>query len=126
MKYPRLTPNEYELMDHVWRKGSASVGEVHARIGEENSSTVSRTTVQVQMQRLHKKGWLRRLDRAGRVIYEATCSREEADWQLASDLTDRIFDGSLANLVSCFVSSRRIDPSELERLRRIIDEEDEK
>jgi len=126
MHLPKLTPNEYALMQHIWPEGAASVGEVYTRMGERSSVNVSRTTVQVQMQRLVKKGWLRRRMQGGRLLYEATSGQEEADWQLTADLTDRIFEGSVAKLLNCFVSARGLDPSEVARLRRIIDGEGEK
>jgi predicted transcriptional regulator len=80
-------------------------------------------TVQRLLQRLEEKGYVER-DRDLPVhLFSARISREEyAAGQLES-LAARLTGGSLAPLVTHLVEQHRIPPNEIDRLRRILDED---
>jgi len=61
-----LTAAQYEIMAAVWNAGDAgvTVAEIWQAIAE--SRTIGRTTVLNQVDRLEKRGWLRRLPGEGR------------------------------------------------------------
>jgi len=82
-------------------------------------------TVQRLLQRLEDKGYVQRDRHLSVHFFSASVSREEyASGQLES-LAARLTDGSLAPLVTHLVEHKRISRDEIERLRRVLDEETE-
>lgn len=122
-----LTPIQYEIMDAVWRQetSGATVGEIWQTIADQRD--VARTTVLNLVDRLEKRGWLKRRKRRGVYRYTATVAREEATALIASEFVDNFFGGSATNLVLSLLGSERLDAADVERLRRLIQsaEEDE-
>ena len=73
------------------------------------------------VQRLEKRGWLRRSNQDV-ARYRATCTRDEAAGRLANSFVDEFFGGSASQLVSSLLGSRRIKKDELARLRKLLGE----
>jgi len=57
-----------------------------------------------------------------RFIYRAAVPPERVVGGMADDLVDRVFEGSLADMVSHLLATRDVDPDELDRLERLIAE----
>lgn len=80
-------------------------------------------TVQRLLQRLEEKGYVQRDTDLPVHLFTATMGREEyATGQLES-LAGRLTGGSLAPIMTRLVEQGRIPRSEIERLRRILDEQ---
>lgn len=79
MNLPRLTPSEFEIMDAIWNAAEMTVTEVMKQINAFSERALSRSTIQVQIQRLAEKGWLDCQAEAARW----TLMRER--WQVMSD-----------------------------------------
>lgn len=116
-----LTPAQYEILDVAWRAGDdgATVAEIWHTISE--SRTVARTTILNLVDRLEKRGWLKRHDDAGAARYTAAVSRDRASAELAGEFVETFFDGSAANLVMSLLGTERLDAAEVRRLRDILD-----
>lgn len=119
---PALAPSELEIMEVVWELGEASINQVLDRVNRRRSSPLRRTTVQVQVTRLEQKGWLTHREDERPFLYAACQGREETRAGIATDLKDRVFGGSCAELVRCLVDQKKLKPAEIERLRKLIDE----
>lgn len=62
-------------MDRVWRRGRPAL--VRDIVEELNADrTLAYTTVMTVMDKLHRKGWLRRESQGRAYVYEAMASRE--------------------------------------------------
>ena len=123
---PPLSRAELEIMQIVWDLEFATVAEVVRRTNERRPKPLQRTTIQVQMNRLQEKGWLKR-SRAKRergVIYQPTRGRDEISVRIVRDLLDRLFAGSFADLARCLFENREISKEEVARLRLLIDSAD--
>ena len=117
----KLTPVQFEIMHLIWNSTEGlTVGEIWdtIRAGRE----VSRTTVLNLVDRLEKRAWLKRRKDHGIFRYAAAVKRQSVEEQLAADFVQEFFDGSAANLVMSLLGSQRIPRSEIERLKRLIDE----
>ena len=121
---PKLTDAEYRLMDIIWRLQQATINEVHQAISEDRGEELSRTTTQVQMNRLEEKGWLKRQKLERKFLYSATMNRQESRHEILQDIKARVFNGSTADLLKCFFDSKAITTSEIEQLRQLIETQD--
>ena len=117
-----LTPMQHEILDVVW--GSDGQGITTAEIWHEigKRRELARTTILNQVDRLEKRGWLKREKTAGSYRYLATVSREETEQLLADQFVDHFFRGSASRLVASLFGGKRISEDEVQELRQILDE----
>lgn len=118
----RLTAAQYEIIEHVWQAGAdgASVGELWQSISE--SRSVARTTVQILVERLEKRGWLKRRSARDGYRYVATTRRAETARALAQDFVDAYFAGSASDMVLSLFGAQRLNRAEVAKLRALLDE----
>ena len=117
-----LTPAQYEILQAVWHAGAegASVGQIWRWIGERRE--VARTTVQNLVERLDRRGWLRRTGSGRSFRYRAVRDRDTTDRLLAGEFVADFFDGSPGRLVQSLLGSAAIDADQVRRLRRMLDD----
>ncbi len=119
----KLTPIQFELMQLVWNSAHGmTIGEIWdaIRTGRE----VSRTTALNLVDRLEKRGWLKRRKDQGVFRYTAAVERPSVEAQLAADFVEEFFDGSAANLMMSLLGSRRLSKVDIERLKQLINEKE--
>jgi predicted transcriptional regulator len=118
-----LTAAQYEIMAAVWKAGDdgVTVAEIWQAIGE--SRSIGRTTVLNQVDRLEKRGWLRRLPGDGPTRFRATLLKEDAAQQLVAGFVSDYFDGSSADMVSALLGSDAgaLSRHEIDRLRKLLE-----
>jgi predicted transcriptional regulator len=93
-----LTPLELTIMNSIWHRGSATVREVQADLLPERR--LAYTTVMTVMDRLFKKGTLRREKRSRAHVYEATITSSEVRSEAVEGLLESFFGGSRQRLRS--------------------------
>src|SRR5689334_3882874 len=98
-----LTAAQYEIMDVIWNVGAPGV--TVADIWQTIAATrdIGRTTVLNQVDRLEKRGWLRRLPGDGPTRFAATLAKEDASRQLVAGFVSDYFRGSTVDLVSALL-----------------------
>ena len=122
MNLPRLTPAEFEIMDVIWEGGEMTVTEVMNQVNAAGEKTLSRSTIQVQMQRLTEKGWLKQKGQGKTFFYSATVKRSEATAGIAEDVKKRVFGDSCAELVRALLDHSSISSSDIAALKKLIDQ----
>lgn len=122
MNLPRLTPAEFEIMDAIWNGGQATVTEVMNQVNASGGKTFSRSTIQVQMQRLAEKGWLACQGQGKTFLYSATVERAEASANIAEDVKKRVFGDSCAELVRTLLDHSSMSSGEIAELKQLIDQ----
>ena len=119
-----LTAAQYEIMAVVWNAGDqgVTVADIWQVIAE--SRSIGRTTVLNQVDRLEKRGWLRRLAGDGATRFRATVSQEDASQQLVAGFVSDFFQGSTVDLVSALLGSDAgaLTRKDVERLRKLLDQ----
>ena len=118
----RLTPAQHEIMDVVWQAGSdgATVTAIWTAIAQ--SRDVTRTTVLNLVDRLEKRGWLKRRKRQGAFHYFPAVPKEAAARELAEEFVDDFFGGSAGDLVMSLLGSKRLNRDDALELRQRLDD----
>ena len=104
----------------LWRRGEATVQEVHADLSSERRRAL--TTVATMLTKMERKGVVTHRVVGRQFVYRPTVSESEVTRSMVADLTRRLFSGDAAQLVNHLVSEREIDAAELEQLARRIAE----
>lgn len=115
-------PTEAELgvLRVLWERGASTVREVFDVIAA--GKDVGYTTVLKQMQVMHQKGLLTRSERFRSHVYEPAVERSVTQRQLASTILRQVFDGSARGLLQSALAGRKVDASELDEIRKLLDE----
>lgn len=122
MDLPRLTPSEFEIMDVIWPGGQMTVTEVMKQVNASCDKQLSRSTIQVQIQRLAEKAWLVCQSQGKTFLYSATVERAEASANIAEDVKRRVFGDSCAELVRTLLDHSSITSAEIAELKKIINQ----
>ena len=117
-KQENLGELELEVMKILWDRGRSSVLQVAEQLSKQKG--YARTTILTILQRLHKKGFLKRKKEDGVYRYEPTQKRQQVMGRLLSQFIDRVFDGSSTSLVQQLTGARMSD-EELDQIKAIID-----
>jgi predicted transcriptional regulator len=115
-KQAGLARRERQIMDILYRRGRATVGEVMADL----SGTPSYSTVRTQLRVLEEKGHVRHEEQGLRYVYEPAVPRGEARKSALRHLIDTFFDGSAEQTMAALLGGERKRLSDAE-LRRIAD-----
>ena len=115
---PRLTDGEARLMNVLWDKGQATVGEVVEALPSRPAASYS--TVQTLLRILESKRYLAH-EKVGRAfVYRPLVERKQAQRRALGHLLDRFF-SSPTELVLNVLEDERMDPAELQRLKKLIE-----
>ena len=120
MKIP--SDGELGILTVLWGAGASTVREVHGAVAKNTGYT---STLK-QMQLMHEKGLLRRSERFHSHLYEAAITREEVEACFAGELMQRVFKGSVRNLVLGALTADRASQKELSEIARLLDEHEKK
>jgi len=118
-KSPTLTEVELELMEVLWQKGEASVGEIVEALPEERLAYSSVLTV---MRILEQKGYVTHEKEGRAFIYRPIVDRQQARKNVVGYLLRRFFDNSPELLVVNLLENENLSQTEVDRLKRLIDE----
>ena len=121
---PLPTDAELEILRVLWKRGPSTVREVFEELKE--AKPVGYTTVLKFMQIMAEKGLVRRNEQNRTHIYSSMAPRESTQRQMVGDLLDRAFGGSATQLVMQALSAKRATPGEIDQIRRLLDEYQEK
>ena len=121
---PRPTDAELEILTVLWERGPSTVREVHEAIVLRKPAQY--TTVLKLMQIMAEKGLVCRNEEQRAHLYEARAPQESTQRQLVGELLDRAFGGSAMQLVMQALSTKRATPDEIAKIRRMLDEYEEK
>ena len=111
---------ERTVMDHLWSGGPQDVKACHVAVGRRRRITLN--TVQSTMERLYRKGLLRREKVSHAYVYEAALSREAFGAQLASEVVASVVGSAAeASVLAAFVDvAERVGEDGLARMEQLI------
>ncbi len=116
----QLTEPQLAVLRVVWARGEATVPEIWRALYPERG--LAQSTVATMVTRLERRGVLaRRSDDGRQFVYRATVSEGEVRRAMVSELTDVLFGGDAAALVSHLLASQQIRPGDLDEVRRLLD-----
>lgn len=117
-----LTELQLAIMDVLWNRGEATVVEVHDELRA--TRRVAQSTIATLLSRLRDKGIVAHRTEDRQYVYRAEVSREQVRSSVVSEfseLTERLFSGDVAGLVSQLLSTRDARAEDLARAREIIE-----
>jgi BlaI family penicillinase repressor len=110
-----LTPLERRIMRVLWDDGASNVQKVLQ--GLTGEPQLAYTTVQTTLNVLQRKGKVKR-KLVGRAFeYSAIVSQEAADSLAIKDVLQKVFRGSVDDLLLSLVRSKNLDARKLEELQ---------
>src|SRR5256885_16748862 len=118
MKALRRKPTDAELaiLRVLWSRGPSTVRQVAEAMDRE----AGYTTLLKLLQIMTEKRLVVRDESARTHIYQAAYTQQQTERQLVTDLLDRVFDGSAAQLVLRALASNKASPEELDEIKKLI------
>jgi predicted transcriptional regulator len=118
-KRPALSESQLAIMHVIWDGGEVTVTDVWNALSKRRA--VARNTVLTLVDRLEKKGWLKRRADGQTHYYTAAAPRADTLGQVVHRLVDAAFAGSAEALVLALLDGRGVSDEEARRIRRLID-----
>ncbi len=115
-----LTPLERRIMRVVWDGGAGNVQKILR--GLTGEPELAYTTVQTTLNVLHRKGKVKRKLVGRAYVYSASVSQEAADSHAIKDLLQKVFRGSVDDLLLAMVRSKQLDAKKLAELQARLEE----
>src|SRR5580658_5310755 len=110
-----LTPLERRIVRVLWGGGAGNVQKVLQ--GLTGEPQLAYTTVQTTWNVLHRKGRVKRKLIGRAYEYSAIVSQEAADSHAIKDVLQKVFRGSVDELLLSLVRSKQLDGQKLEELQ---------
>ena len=108
---------ELEVMKTVWGRSEVAVADVVEAL---RPRKLHYNTVMTVMNRLARKGFLRRQARGRAYAYQASVSREEVSRAYLGQVTRHFFGGSVSRTVAALLGSERPSAKGSVRLRELL------
>lgn len=124
IRMQKPTASELELLRILWTHGPCTVRQVHEALGADKE--VGYTSVLKLLQIMTTKGLVRRNEEQRAHVYEAQHAATEMKRQLAGDVLRKVFGGSASELMMHALEGRVTSKQELQDLRRLLDEYEDK
>jgi predicted transcriptional regulator len=105
-------------MGVLWDRESATVSDVVAALKPKGTYS----TVQTMLRILEKKGYVTHVKEGRAFVYQPVVDQKQARRRALSHLVSRLFNNSPSLLVLNVLEDEQIDRSELERLKKMIEE----
>jgi predicted transcriptional regulator len=123
-KMQKLSDANLEIMKLAWQRGEVTINDVLEAVNDGRKDKVKRATVQVQMRRLERYGWLKHRKENREFCYSPLRGEEEAKVNILRNVRDRVFGGSYAELVKCLFAGSPVPEDELKRIVEFLNKND--
>ncbi len=114
----RLGDLQLQIMRVLWKRGEASVSQVLEDLGR--GTQLAYTTVATMLRKMEIRDLVRHRVAGRTFIYRAAVAEEQVSRRMTDHLLDRLFQGSLAGMVSHLLSTHEVSEEELGELERLI------
>ena len=115
---PNLSDFELHVMQCLWDVGEATTPELHESMRERN---VAYSTIRTVVDRLEKKGAIRRSRRDGRAVsFMPVLKQKQVSSSMLTRLRDRLFNGEPRSLVSHLVENEALDREDIRYLQDLL------
>jgi len=113
-----LSRRERQIMDVVFKRGTATA----AQVVEAMPDAPSRTAVRTMLTILENKGHLRHTKSGREYVYEATKPRARAGQSALRRVVETFFGGSLGSAVAAHLADpdSKLTPDELDKLAQLV------
>jgi predicted transcriptional regulator len=112
-----LTDREAELMEILWVRGPSTVAEVRAALADNPAYT----TVLTILRNLESKNFVTHEEEGRAHRYSARVAQETARRSALQALSNKLFNGSSALLLTHLVSDEKLSRDDVRRIRALLD-----
>ena len=109
---------QLQVMEVIWRKGRASVADVHAELSARRK--IAYTTVLTTLRALERRGMVAHEQVGKAYVYEPAVNRRSYAAASVDKLVDDLFAGRKEQLLSHLLGAERIGPGQLKEIRRLL------
>jgi BlaI family penicillinase repressor len=118
---PKLGKVQYRIMQVLWRSGKATAREITDELAQERP--IAHSTVQTLLRQLEAKGVVSHQLEERTFVFRPLIDPAQLIATPLRELLQRVYRGSVVNLMSHLLKQEEISADELRRLREMIDEE---
>jgi len=115
----KLTPQEEELLQAVYKAGSGNIKHIMQHMGTDAPYTTIASTIK----NLEKKGFLNSTMVGNTYIYAPSISQEEYKKKFVGSVVKQYFSDSYKEIVSFLVKQNKVSPKELKEIIKMIEKE---
>lgn len=119
-KTHRLGDLQLKIMKVLWQRGECAVSDVFAEISKERD--LAYTTIATMLRKMEGRGLLTHRTDGRTFIYRAAVDEQSVTSNMSEHLLDRLFEGSLSDLVSHLLQTREVSREELTKIEKLIAE----
>jgi predicted transcriptional regulator len=123
-KVYRLGDLQLRIMQILWQRAEAAVAEVHQTLAAEGDWAY--TTIATMLRKMEARGLVRHRLHERKFLYRPAIKAEEVTRKISAHFIDRLFEGSLADMIAHLLTTRQISREELTRLEALIAERKKK
>jgi BlaI family transcriptional regulator, penicillinase repressor len=117
----RLGRVQLRIMQVLWERKRATAREITEALNAE--VPIAHSTVQTLLRNLEAKRAAGHEIEGRTFVFHPLVREEQVTRRVTRDLLDRVFDGSVSNLVSYLLKNEKVTSEELKELRRLINEQ---
>lgn len=122
-KLPALSPAETEILRLLWQLEPATVQQIFEALPTERE--VAYATVQTLLRRLEKKGYVRHSAKGKAHVFSAAVKQDDVITRSVGDFVERLFGGDPLPLMLHLADHSKLDPKDIERLKKLIHKHDQ-
>ena len=115
----RLTAPQIDILRVLWTHSEATVLEIQQAL--RTKRPLAATTIATLLSRLEKRGLVTYRTEGRQYVYRAVIQERDARQHALVEVTEGLFAGDVAAMVSQLLSSRELRPGDLERVKTLID-----
>ena len=119
LRAPLLTGPQLEIMRVLWARTEATVVEIHQALRTERP--LAPTTIATLLSRLDKRGLVAYRTEGRQYVYRAVLQEQDAREHALVEVTQGLFAGDVATMVSQLLSSHELHPGDLVKVRALIE-----
>lgn len=113
-----LTELQLAILQVLWDREEATTQDIHSQLHEDRGLAL--TTVATLLSRLEKRGILEHRKDGRQYVYRALVTRPDVRRSKIRELTETLFEGDAAALISHLVRSDETAPGDLDRIKAMI------
>ena len=111
---------QLKILQVLWEHPDATVAEVHKTLSAETE--LAYTTIATMLRKMEARGLVKYRVEERRFLYRAAIQAEEVTRKMSTHLVERLFEGSLADMVSHLLTTHEVTRDELAKLEKLIAE----
>ncbi|HWN94094.1 MAG TPA: BlaI/MecI/CopY family transcriptional regulator [Methylomirabilota bacterium] len=117
-KTHRLGDLQLKIMKVLWQRNECTVGEVYEVVRGERD--LAYTTIATMLRKMEARGLVSHRSDGRAFVYRAAVDSHAVTSNMSDHLLDRLFEGSLADLVCHLLSTREVSRDELTKIEKLI------